>query len=85
MVATIEPFAFVERRACARLEMAKLVVVAPDCPMENTVVEAFVTASKRLPVPHRVSLEYGEVVPMPTVPDVARKIEEVASKVFVPL
>ena len=46
----------------------RLVVVAPPCPMENTVVEALVTASNKLPVPHAVSLLYGVVVPMPTLP-----------------
>ena len=46
----------------------KAVDVAPPCPMENTVVEAFVTASKSEPVPHVTSLLYGVVVPMPTLP-----------------
>ena len=47
----------------------KAVDVAPPCPIENTVVEALVTASKSEPVPHVVSLLYGEVVPMPTLPE----------------
>ena len=63
----------------------KAVDVAPPCPIENTVVDALVTASKSEPVPHVVSLLYGEVVPSPMFPDVARKIEEVARRVFVPL
>src|SRR3989344_7858966 len=46
----------------------KAVDVAPPCPLENTVVLAFVTASKSEPVPHVTSLLYGEVVPMPTLP-----------------
>src|SRR3989338_3037712 len=46
----------------------KAVDVAPPCPIENTVVDAFVTASNKLPVPHVVSLLYGVVVPMPTLP-----------------
>ena len=61
------------------------VEVAPPCPIEKTVVLAFVTASKSEPVPHVASLLYGEVVPSPMFPDVARKIEEVARRVFVPL
>src|SRR3989344_1087700 len=44
---------------------AKLVVVAPFWPMENTVEEALVTASNKLPVPHAVTFAYGEVVPKP--------------------
>src|SRR3989344_627996 len=44
------------------------VEVAPPCPIEKTVVLAFVTASNKLPVPHVVSLLYGVVVPMPTLP-----------------
>src|SRR3989338_5325418 len=44
------------------------VEVAPPCPIENTVVLAFVTASNKLSVPHVASLLYGEVVPMPTLP-----------------
>src|SRR3989344_1038819 len=47
----------------------KEVEVAPPCPIENTVVDALVTASNRLPVPHAVSLLYGVVVPMPTLPE----------------
>ena len=47
----------------------KAVDVAPPCPIENTVVDAFVTASNKLPVPHVVSLLYGVVVPMPTLPE----------------
>ena len=46
----------------------KAVDVAPPCPMENTVVDAFVTASNKLPVPHVVSLLYGVDVPMPMLP-----------------
>jgi hypothetical protein len=64
--------AIVEKRA---------VVVAPPCPMENTVVDAFVTASKRLPVPHAVSLLYGEVVPMPRLPN-AFQIPELGKYAF---
>ena len=45
------------------------VEVAPPCPIENTVVLAFVTASKSEPVPHVASLLYGEVVPIPTLPE----------------
>src|SRR3989338_3782232 len=63
----------------------KAVDVAPPCPIEKTVVLAFVTASKSEPVPHVASLLYGVVVPSPMFPDVARKIEEVARRVFVPL
>src|SRR3989338_856116 len=63
----------------------KAVDVAPPCPIEKTVVDALVTASKSEPVPHVVSLLYGEVVPMPTLPVVARKMEEVARRVLVPL
>ena len=44
----------------------KAVDVAPPWPIENTVVDALVTASNRLPVPQVVSLLYGVVVPMPT-------------------
>src|SRR3989338_6141715 len=35
------------------------VEVAPPCPIENTVVLAFVTASNKLSVPHVASLLYG--------------------------
>jgi hypothetical protein len=58
--------AFVLRREEAMLEIAKPVVVAPLCPMEKTVVEALVTASKREPEPQVVSRPYGVVVPIPT-------------------
>src|SRR3989338_11134728 len=50
------------------------VEVAPPCPIENTVVLAFVTASKSEPVPHVASLLYGEVVPMPTLPAPVRRM-----------
>ena len=46
----------------------RFVVVAPFCPIENTVVDALVTASKRLPVPQVVSLEYEVEVPMLMLP-----------------
>ncbi len=55
-------------------EMLRFVVVAPPCPMEKTVVELLVTASKREPVPHEVSFEYGVVVPMPKFPTAVRRI-----------
>src|SRR3989338_8073263 len=48
--------------------------VAPPCPIENTVVLAFVTASKSEPVPHVTSLLYGEVVPSPTLPAPVRRM-----------
>ncbi len=56
VVATTEPCALVERSAFAMLVMARLVVVAPFCPMEKTVELEFVTASKSEPVPQVVSL-----------------------------
>ncbi len=59
----------------------KAVEVAPPCPIENTVVDAFVTASNKLPVPHVVSLLYGVEVPMPTREPVVRKIDDVAVSV----
>src|SRR3989338_507050 len=46
----------------------KAVDVAPPCPIEKTVVLAFVTASKNEPVPHVVSTLSGVDVPMPTLP-----------------
>src|SRR3989344_7677710 len=59
----------VEKRFVLDAVVAKKAVdVAPPCPIEKTVVEALGTASKRLPVPHVVSLLYGGVVPMPTLP-----------------
>ena len=60
----------------------KEVDVAPLWPMRKTVVEALLTASKRLPVPHVVSLLYGEVVPMPTLP--VSKIDELLKVKVVP-
>src|SRR3989338_7009660 len=63
----------------------KAVEVAPFCPIENTVVDALVTASNRLPVPHAVSLLYGVVVPMPTLPALSTFIPEVPPPVRSPL
>ena len=54
----------------------KAVEVAPPCPIENTVVDALVTASNKLPVPHVVSLLYGVEVPMPTLPPAVAKYAE---------
>lgn len=52
---------FVELAVVAK----RLVVVAPLCPIVNTVVDALVTASNKIPDPHVVSFAYGVVVPIP--------------------
>src|SRR3989344_4304095 len=86
LMPSVPKFAICEKRFVDDAVVAKKAVdVAPPCPIEKTVVLAFVTASKSEPVPHVASLLYGEVVPMPTLPLVAKKIEEVARRVFVPL
>ena len=61
--------AFAENRPVDDAVVAKKAVdVAPPCPIENTVVEALVTASNKLPVPHVVSFEYVVLVPILTSP-----------------
>ena len=68
VVPMTEPLLLVRRRALVILLMAKLVVVAPSCPILKIVVEELLTASKSDAVPHAVIFEYGVVVPKPEKP-----------------